>query len=103
MKPGHAQNIPHAVLLLPPPPPCCPAAASVALDPPLPEGEMSRDAEVALLALPRLLVVVDDVTLGHVLSPKPERAILKEFLSPIFTNSPEHFRINPDARIFQSR
>jgi hypothetical protein len=72
------------LLLLPPP--CCPDAASGVL-PPLPEGEISRDPAAALLALPRLLVVAG-VTLGHVFSPKPERAILKKFRSPIVTNLP---------------
>jgi hypothetical protein len=73
-------------LLLLPPPPCCPGVTSGVL-PPLPEGEISRDAAAALLALP-LLRVVAGVTLGHVFSSKPERAILKKFLSPIVTDFP---------------
>jgi hypothetical protein len=72
------------LLLLPPP--CCPGVASGVL-PPLPEGEISRDPAAALLALPRLLVVAG-VTLGHVFSSKPDRAILKKFRAPIVTNLP---------------
>jgi hypothetical protein len=71
-------------LLLLPPPPCCPDVASAAL-PPLPDGDISRDLAAALLVLPRLFVVAG-VTLGHVFSPKPDRAILKEFRSLIVTN-----------------
>ena len=98
---GFVSHLLHGVLLpllLPPPPPCCPDVASAAL-PPLPEGEISREPAAALLALPRLFVVAE-VTLGHVFSPKPERAILKKFRNKIVTNlrpiTPEHTRSLPN-------
>lgn len=95
MASGYGCDLPHGVLLplLPLPPPCCPDVASVVL-PPLPEGEISRDLAEALLVLPRLLVVAG-VTLGHVFSFKPERAILKRYRSlstSLFPITPEHNR-----------
>lgn len=98
---GYERHLLHGVLLpllLLLPPPCCPDVATAAL-PPLLEGEISREPAAALLALPRLFVVVE-VTLGHVFSPKPERAILKKFRNKIVTTfrpiTPEHNRSLPN-------
>jgi hypothetical protein len=96
---GYERHLLHGVLLplLLLPPPCCPDVASAAL-PPLPEGEVSREPAAALLPLPRLFVVAE-VTLGHVFSPKPERAILNKLRNSIVTNllliTPEHNRCLP--------
>jgi hypothetical protein len=103
----YARHVPHGVLLpllLLPPPPCCPDVASVVL-PPLPEGEISRDLAAALLVLPRLLVVAG-VTLGHVFSSKPDRAILKKFRSlvtSLLPITPEHNRSLPNKSLNHGR
>ena len=53
---------------------------------------MSREPAAALPPLPRLFVVAE-VTLGHVFSPKPERAILKKFRNNIVhRSSSDHSR-----------